>query len=510
MNILFLAYESEAKAMAVLAQRLQEDGHDVLVAQGDYYNFIDDEYIHQFFDERDFEAWVNFADEYEQLYQEDWSVDWDYLRSFEEQYCTTKNVQQLLMTDQTLARHHHFRYPYYTPIQNPDRPYYWLELLLRWSERVLDRFQPDLVVSFRRNYLIKNVFAQFSAATGLPMATIIHSRLKNKCHLVRNFGYGTSDRVQRYLETEHEDGELKDARQYIEQFRESGAGTGLYDATSQQRVRKEELYTTREVLSFIKEEYKSFFSSLFSSDKKTYRSYWKGNHFNSHQVLTTLFRTRITFNRLRYIHSNPFKGDLPDRPFVYLPLHTLPESSTLTLSTEYFERDLVRFVAKELPADFVVAVKENPNMVGLRPFSYYEELKEIPNVRLIDPTVPSKRLIRQSRGVTGISGTALLEAAVLGKPTHCFGHPEFEAVLDYHGHFEFGDFVNTCLEGGKPSPPTRVIAYLQYILDHGLDIDLQAVRTAPGSEGFEEGIEKIESLLQGEIRRVTEEGHVHA
>jgi capsule polysaccharide export protein KpsC/LpsZ len=185
---------------------------------------------------------------------------------------------------------------------------------------------------------------------------------------------------------------------------------------------------------------------------------------------------------------------------VYVPLHTLPESSTLTLSTEYYEADLVRFMAKELPATVDIVVKENPNMIGTRPFAYYETLATIPNVHLLDPTVQSKRLIREARGVCGISGTALLEAAMLETPTHHFGSPEFEAVLDYEGHEEFSQFASACAEGRASRNPERVERYVQYVMNEGREIPLTSIRTDPGSKAWKNGTRTVYELFEPSAR----------
>jgi hypothetical protein len=498
MNILFVAYESDARLLSVLARRFQEDGHQVLLAQGDVYHLLNENKISEFVQRQNITS-VNYKNEYERLYDSDWSVNWEYLRKFEEAYCKSKNVQQLMMTDQILARHHHFRFPYYTPFKSKNFRYYWLECQLRWCENIYDDFQPDLIVTIGRNYLVKNVFAQISASTDVLMLTAVRSRVGKQWHVVRNFGYGTSDRIRRFLDAGHGSDELDQAHTYVQKFRRAESDGGLYNAVAQQRVKQSQLYTPKEVLRWLRNKLRKNINRIRSGKKKRYRSLWKGNYFDSHELRTALFRIRIAWNRLRYIYGNTFDESIPKRPFVYLPLHTLPESSTLTLSTEYYERDLVRYIAKELPAHFVLAVKENPNMVGIRPYSYYEDLKQIPNVRLIDPAVPSKQLIRGSRGVTGVSGTALLEAAVLEKPTHCFGHPEFEAVLDYHGHGGFAPFVNACLEARGPRNPDRVLAYVQYVLQHGREIEGDAGKWSP-SEG-QIGI--LEEMIRANVEGVS-------
>jgi hypothetical protein len=183
----------------------------------------------------------------------------------------------------------------------------------------------------------------------------------------------------------------------------------------------------------------------------------------------------------------------------------LPESSTLTRSTEYFEEDLIRFISKELPAGWLLAVKENPNMVGIRPYSVYEELKRIPNVELIDPTVPSKSLIEQSEGTCGVSGTALLEAALLGKPTHAFGQPEFLDVIGSTGHDAFSGFVSRCKMKETIQNPERAIRYIQYVLDHGQEFNLYMLRNKQGSPEFERGINVVYEMLISAINEYVDE-----
>lgn len=140
-------------------------------------------------------------------------------------------------------------------------------------------------------------------------------------------------------------------------------------------------------------------------------------------------------------------------------------------------------------------------MVGVRPFEFYDEMKSIPNVSLLDPTVSSKRLIRESRGVCGISGTALLEAAMLDTITLTFGHPEFESVLTYSGHKDVESFVEDC-HAGRKDESDAVVKYVEFLLDNGSDIPLQEMRTEPDSQKFELGIEALYELLLTEMERI--------
>lgn len=498
MRVLLLAYELESFSLCKLAKRLQADGHEVLLVNCDYYNFIDSNWIRDYYAEQGFDNWINFSNEYEDLYYCEPDVDRDFLKDFEKNWCENKNINQLLMSDPVLARHHHHREPYYTAIESEDQRYYWAEQLIKWILNIIDDFEPDLLFTIKRTYFVKNVAAQISLATNCPMLTLIRSRLGNRSHIVDNFGYGTEERAKQYINTEFTSSELDAAREEISQFKKK-TNKSLYEASSQQKIADGDLYSTTEVLRFLCERGIKISSKMLLGKKKKYRrGFFNGNYFNSHWPNVIYHYSRVGFNRLKYIYKNPFEQNIPSQPFVYFPLHTLPESSTLTLSSEYFEGDLIRHLSKECPAGLQIAVKENPNMVGIRPFKFYRRMKSIPNVRMIDPTVSSKQLITESRGVCGISGTALLEAAMLETVTHAFGRPEFESVLTYTGHDSVQRFVKDCMDGQQVSSE-KVTRYVKYLTDFGVEIPLKAMRTQPSSDEFKKGVEKMYQLFQSEI-----------
>lgn len=501
MRVLLLGYETESCSMGYLAELLRQDGHEPLLALCDYYNFIDNTGIHDFLEKRGFSNWVNYADQYHRLYEDEWTVDWDFLQSFEADHTDSKNLQQLLMSDSILFRENHFREPYMTPIESRDQQYYWAELLIRWTMDLLTDFDPDVVLTYGRNYFVKNVVAQVASTSELTMLTLIPSRVDDYCHISREFSLGTDDHIARQLDDDNYWEDTTRAESHIDSFSESTGG--LYDARAQRRSGGESLYTVPEIVSDLISQYRNQAKYVLRRTKRKYRGRgFANNYFNSHRPSVAQFYARIAYNRLKYELFDPFEDEPPERPFVYVPLHTLPESSTLTLSTEYYERDLIRFMSKELPAGIDIVVKENPNMVGTRPFNYYDDLRRLPNVRLVDPVVESKRLIEESRGVCGISGTALLEAAMLDTPTHYFGCPEFAHVLDYGGHKEFSDFAAACQRGDSTRRPERVRRYLQYVFDNGQELNIKAMRNDVGSNAWRRATETAHEMFTEELERI--------
>lgn len=108
--------------------------------------------------------------------------------------------------------------------------------------------------------------------------------------------------------------------------------------------------------------------------------------------------------------------------FAFFPLHFEPEVSILLLAP--FFRDqlyLARLVARSLPVHFKLYLKEHPIMQSYRPRWFYKELKRIPSVKLIDPTKSTFDILKHSKLVTSITGTAGWEAVLLKKPVITFG-----------------------------------------------------------------------------------------
>jgi len=78
-----------------------------------------------------------------------------------------------------------------------------------------------------------------------------------------------------------------------------------------------------------------------------------------------------------------------------------------------------------------VVVKPNPGMLGefdTHPNRYYLEMSRLPNVQFVTPLLPSTSILPKCAAVACISGTALLEAAIYGKPAFRWGRTEFEAI----------------------------------------------------------------------------------
>ena len=94
---------------------------------------------------------------------------------------------------------------------------------------------------------------------------------------------------------------------------------------------------------------------------------------------------------------------------------------TTLIGAPYFinQIDIIRSVAKSLPINFKLYVKEHPIQIlrGWRSKEEYQEIMDIPNVRLLHPDFSNDILYNNCSLVFTIAGTAGFEAACYGKPS---------------------------------------------------------------------------------------------
>jgi hypothetical protein len=112
----------------------------------------------------------------------------------------------------------------------------------------------------------------------------------------------------------------------------------------------------------------------------------------------------------------------PGGQFAFYPVHFEPEAAT-AVHGSYFQNQLevIRNIARSLPADWKLVVKEHFYMRGSRRMGFYRAVRRIPNVRLVPFSVPTNELIMRAEVLVTISSTAGLEASMIGKPVVMFG-----------------------------------------------------------------------------------------
>jgi hypothetical protein len=188
---------------------------------------------------------------------------------------------------------------------------------------------------------------------------------------------------------------------------------------------------------------------------------------------STLTRARrIIYSRLMKLFKKP---DL-DNQYLLFPVHFQPEATTEIWAPYYSNQVFtIKSIARSLPFGFYLYVKEHSAVLGSKPIKFYNEIRKIPNVRLIDPFSSIYELINHSKAVIVITNTTGLESIILNKPTIVFGNVFYNLYPFINRVNNINDLpgiIKNAIEQkiSEDSPERLAFAYLYCTMGYKSDI----------------------------------------
>lgn len=344
-------------------------------------------------------------------------LDIEYLRRFEKEY-GIPNLWPFIAPDRIIMSSQLIReYPY-------DKPGYTHEEMLKILQikikTVLDFFEeerPDFIVFAAIGAMAPLLLYHIARKKGIKTLCLTLNFLPNKVVVAERYDYFSPEGIQQdtknFLSNITPDKWIK-AENILKQFNENPQKYSEIHNPKKQKVKYLQQFSflkpqqlTRSIKWFLYLIYRHF-TSIERHDY-SYINPW-------HYLIDRLKRALRNIAPVIY---DPYK---PDDDFIFFPLQFEPEISLLLLAP--FMADqlyIIKQIAQSLPVGMFLYVKEHPHMVSYRPRSFYKEIKKIPNVKLIDPSINSFDIIKNSKLVTAITGTAGWEAVLLKKPVITFG-----------------------------------------------------------------------------------------
>lgn len=134
--------------------------------------------------------------------------------------------------------------------------------------------------------------------------------------------------------------------------------------------------------------------------------------------------------RKQFLDDNSIKS-VGNEKFLYFPLASEPEARIMTTSPFYTNQiTLVENIAKSIPIDSVLYVKEHPvqKLKLWRSITDYKKIINIPNVKFIHPSVSNHELLSKCQGVIAISGGTGFEAIFYKKPVILFADEYYDVL----------------------------------------------------------------------------------
>ena len=190
---------------------------------------------------------------------------------------------------------------------------------------------------------------------------------------------------------------------------------------------------------------------------------------------------------------------LPEKIHFFFPLHVDPESSTMVLSPLMTNQlAVIELIAKNLPLNAVLVVKEHLPMLGRRPTNFYQQIRRMPRVVLASPFTPSEKLIEKSKVTITITGTAAFEALNKGKSAVLLGEAPFRPIMKRAWDGNLFSIAKLLEDAAKDAPQSwRASAYEVIVERYG--IDLSFIHVFGGYPKLSEENKKtcVEKLYQG-------------
>lgn len=203
---------------------------------------------------------------------------------------------------------------------------------------------------------------------------------------------------------------------------------------------------------------------------------------NTFQLLYKYVKKQINILSYKFVTKTNF-SKIKDEKYVFYPLHVQPESSIDHLGLYYSDQYLlIRMIWKMLPPDVLLVVKEHIDL-GYRNYSFYRKILALKNVVLVDESINSYNIIKNSICTFSVSGTACYEAAIMNKLSFTFS-PMFFNKLKYSHHVTVEDFKNSnsfseFLKRFNNSGKLSIQEFSGYIFKHSIDAIFSDVITLP-------------------------------
>jgi hypothetical protein len=179
--------------------------------------------------------------------------------------------------------------------------------------------------------------------------------------------------------------------------------------------------------------------------------------------------------KARFVDPRYFEQPVAGEKFVLFPLHLQPESTTLILAPYCVDQiALVENIARAMPIDHRLYVKEHGVSRGRRPLGYYARLRAIRNVRLITPDCDTHDLINKASASCVINSTVGWESILYEKPVITLGdvsYNSFDLVEHVTAHQDLPAALNRAIYHHRPDRD-RVVAYVAANIAGTYDADI--------------------------------------
>ncbi len=436
----------------------------------------------------------------------DEKIDWDYLKKFEGKY-GIPNLWPYLYIDRVIMHGQLVReYPHDQALVSHEEMLKILQVTAKEIIRFLEEEKPDFLFISVIGSLAGLLLYQISKKMGIQTIILDYTRIGNGIILTENYKtFSWADKLfDDFQSKKIINPREKNARQFLEKFRNAPVvqinESGAFAKQPTDRIGQLKFLSPKKLLKTVRWLTK-FFNRYFYKKERDYtdETPW-------YSIWDKIKRKIRGLKGFSHYYSDPNMSE----NFIYFPLHLEPEVSTLLNASFYTNQfHTIAQIAKSMPINFKLYVKEHPVMVGFRTQKYYQEIVKIPGVKLIHPSCNSLKLLRLSKLLISVgNNTAGWEAILLQKPVVAFGDVFFNKLSIVKNCRSFEDLpylIKNQLENFRHNEE-ELINYIGAILEDSINADIidlwQKEDQSLESIENDKGIKELAELLAKKINLV--------
>ncbi len=289
-----------------------------------------------------------------------------------------------------------------------------IEQECRFFEKVLDEVEPDFLAIRITDLSNAQILQKICIAKGIKVLMLGFTRFGNRAYISHEYDY--LDVAKQCDEKQKKS--FEELREYVQNI-----------ASLQSLFRKEFRNSRKKWISGALK-----YLILISGNK--YRKYYANKGKNIFKVIFVegIFPLKTRY-RKKFIDKNLSKKIEHNQKFIYYALQLEPERSTLIPATFYTNQlNVITNIAKSIPIDFQLYVKEHPmqKVKGWRNISFYKQIIELPNVKIIHPSISNEEMLEKCKMAMTTAGTTGLEAALYKKPCIVFADVIYSSLPSVH------------------------------------------------------------------------------
>ena len=306
-----------------------------------------------------------------------------------------------------------------------------IEQECRFFEQILDDEKPNYLAIRITDSSNGQILQKICDAKGIKILMLSFTRFGNRAYISHEYDH---------LEFSKKHDEKKE-RAFEELQKDTQILTSL-QSTFRKKFRNSKKTWIKGALKYL---------SLVISDK------YREHYTNYGKTFSKVIRIEGGFplktrKRKKFIDINLLSQLKLEERFIYFPLQLEPERATLIPATFYTNQlDVITNIAKAIPIDFQLFVKEHPmqKIKGWREISFYKSIMELPNVKLIHPSIPNDEMLKKCSLAITIAGTTGLEAALYKKPCIIFADVNYSSLPSVYRLRSLEDLPNAIRESLK-------------------------------------------------------------